>query len=125
MSACWNYRAGWGCAALARCEIKPGSVNAPRTFHVVQADIDVALCIIAVLSRDIRPRAGQKRHRQFRETQSEILESCTVSTEIERIEIVDFNMLAPVISFARPEDRARLTVAEEAPSANKGLAQSK
>src|ERR1700746_767713 len=98
-TACWNYRAVWGCTALARREIKPGTVKAQWSFHVIQADINVALCVIAVLSRDIRSRAGQKCYRQLRVAQPDILEACPISTEIQRIEIVDFNMLAPVIPF--------------------------
>src|SRR5262249_39366207 len=46
------------------------------------------------------------------------------SAKIERVEIINFNVLTPVISFTRPEDRIRLGIAEEVAAADKCLAQS-
>ena len=109
-TACWNYHAVWGRTALASREIKPGTVKALWSFHVIQADINVALCVIAVLSRDIRPRAGQKCYCQLSHADPEILEARTVTAEIEWVEIVDFNMLAAIVPLACPEDGTRLGV---------------
>src|ERR1700739_3572537 len=59
-------RAGWGCTAFARREIKPGTVKTQWSLHVIPADINVALCVITILGRDIGPRASQKGYGQLR-----------------------------------------------------------
>ena len=97
-------------AAFRSSEIEPPSPEAQGAFDVVQAHVDVALGIGAVLGENVGARTSQVRHGQFAESNIQVLDARAVTAHVQNIEVVDFNVLAAVISFTRPELGVRLAL---------------
>src|SRR5262249_18041055 len=61
-------------------------------------------------------------HSQLADANIDILNAPTVAAHIQRIEVIDVNMLATVVSFAGPEFGVRLAL-QDVTNLNKGFAQ--
>src|SRR5215469_4755116 len=116
--------AGLGKTTLCVRIVKPKSKAANGRLHIVESDVDAALCIVAVLRNDVRSRGSQKRHCQLANSYMEVLETRAVAAHVQRVKVVDLNVLAPVISFTGPELRIRLAL-EDVAALDKGFPQTK
>src|SRR6266851_3129188 len=117
-----NYRAGRRGTALGVRKIEPKCVKPKRPFEIVEADIDVVFRVVSVLRDDVGPRARQKRHRHFTDAKIPVLNTGAIAAHVQRIEIIDLDVLAPVVAFSGPELRIRLALQDVA-SAHKRFAQ--
>src|SRR5271165_3620342 len=90
--------------------IEPCGPEPGRALEIVKSHINVRLRQVSVLSNDIRPRSCQEAHGQLADTEIPILHARTIATQIKRIEIVDVDVLPPVIPLTGPELCVRLTV---------------
>src|SRR5215472_4592615 len=116
--------AGLGKTTLCVRIVKPKSKAANGRLHIVESDVDAALCIVAVLRNDVRSRGGQKRHCQLANSYMQVLETRSVAAHVQRIKVVNLNVLAPVISFTGPELRIRLAL-EDVAALDKSFPQTK
>src|ERR1700690_1348837 len=91
-------------------KIKPTGPQSKRTFEIVETYIDVALGEIAVLGHDIRSGTGQEGDCHFADTHVPILHPAAVAAQVQRVEIVDVDMLSAIVSFSPPELRIRLAI---------------
>src|SRR5262249_13146639 len=107
---CWNDFAVRRRAAFGSGEIEPSAEFSARNLHVVNAHVDVALRVIAVLSGDVGPRAGKESERHPADLDLHILDSASVAAHVEEVEIVNVDVLASVITFAGPEFCVRLAL---------------
>src|SRR5215510_14144313 len=97
-----NERPGRGVAAFVGRQVEPSGPDTQRSLEVVQADVDVALDVSAVLGRDIGPGPGQIRGRQLAEPETQIFDAGAVAAHVERVEIVDLDVLAPIEPLTAP-----------------------
>ncbi len=105
-----NYCAGRRGTALGVRKIEPKSVKPKRPFEIVEADINVVFRVVSVLRDDVGPRARQKRHRHFTDTKIPVLNASPVTTHIQRVKVINLDMLAAIVTFTGPELRVRLAV---------------
>lgn len=108
--SCGNDSPGLCRAALRSGEIEPHTDCSAWRSYVIETDINVALSVIAILGSDVGSRAGQVRHRQLADPKVQILNPGAVAAHVKIIEIVNMNILAPVIAFAGPEPGIRLAL---------------
>src|SRR5215472_10675734 len=116
--------AGLGKTTLRVRIVKPKSKAANGRLHIVESDVDAALCIVAVLRNDVRSRGSQKRHCQLANPYMKVLETRSVAAHVQRVKVVDLNVLAPVISFTGPELCIRLAL-EDVAALDKSFPQTK
>src|SRR5216683_2851303 len=117
-----NYCAARRGTALGVRKIKPKSVKPKGPFEIIEPHIDIVLGVVSVLRDDVRPRARQKRHRHFTDAKVPVLNTGAIAAHVQRIEIIDLDVLAPVVAFSGPELRIRLALQDVA-SAHKRFAQ--
>src|SRR6516164_8179393 len=95
---CGKRSAPYGRATFGSSEIEPAGPETQRPFHVIDAHIDVTLRQNAVLGDNVRPRARQERHGHLGSAKkTPILDTAPVAAHVQRIEVGDLNMLAPVV----------------------------
>ena len=95
----------------------------PRgSLQVIEAHIDIVLREVAVVRDNVGPRAGQERHGHLADSKIEVLDAAAVAAHVQRVEVVDLNVLAAVVSFACPELRVRLAL-KHVPGLHEGFPQ--
>src|SRR5579862_2442050 len=117
-----NDRAIAFSAPFAGCEVEPNTEDASLGLQVVDPKINIAFCVISIFGDDVGPGAGQKRQGRLTNADIEILETGAVPAQIERIEVINFDMIASVVSFTGPEGGVRLPV-KKMTASNKGFSQ--
>src|SRR5271166_1059325 len=105
-----GHRACWCIAPLRSCEIEPPGPKTGGSFQVVETHVDIALREGAVGGDNVGPRPGEKCHRHLAHSEIDVLNPCAVTAHVQRIEIVDVDVLTAVISLARPKLGARLAL---------------
>src|SRR5260370_20557924 len=115
-----NHRAGLRSAAFGRRKIKPSAPPPEGAFEIVDTDVDIAFRVVPVLRHDIGPRARQIGHGQLADAEIPVLDTRSVTAHVQRIEVINFNMLAAVIALTGPEFRVRLEIQNVA-GADKGF----
>src|SRR4029453_8306862 len=90
-------------AAVARGESEPAAPETGRSLEVVEAHVDVALDVVAVLRRDVGPRARGIPHGHLAEPEIHIFDPAAIAAHVEGIEIVDLDGLAAVVPLTRPD----------------------
>src|SRR5262245_9837843 len=92
----WNHLTGRRRAAVARSKIDPARPHSRRSFEVVETHIDVVLDVVAVLGRNIGTSASQVPDGHFAEAEIHIFDTTAVPAHVERVKIVDLDVLAAV-----------------------------
>src|SRR6266404_1916771 len=107
-----NHRPRCSIATFSSRKIEPRCPAPGRPLKVVDAHINVALDVVAVLCRNIRARSCQITQRHLPKANIKVFDAGAVSAHVERIEIVNLNVLATVKPFAGPEFCVGLTLKE-------------
>ena len=98
-----------GCrTALAGGEIEPRAPKAAGSLHVVETEVNIAFDVVPVFCGDVGTGASQITDCQLPETEIQVLNARAITAHVQRIEVIDVDMLATVISFPGPELRIRL-----------------
>src|SRR4029453_1406565 len=122
--------AGWNCGAAgfrptcARGEIKPSGPATERSVEIVQAQVDAALDVGAIVGDDFGPGTGKIGDGDLSESKVHVLDAGAVTAHVERIKIVDLDVLATVKPLAGPDLGVRLAL-EKIAGTNEGLSQTK
>src|SRR5262245_26108022 len=98
-----NYSATLCVSAFGGREVEPPCQLTQRRLHVIQTDVEIVLGQSAVVSHNIRTRTGQVAYRQLADTDVQIFNARAIAAHIKRVEIVDLDVLAAIVSLACPE----------------------
>src|SRR5215469_14759517 len=94
---------GRGPAPFGGGEIEPPGPKARGTLQVIKPDVDVVLRQVTIFRDDVGAGAGEIGHSQLADLHVEILDPASVAAHVERIEIIDLDMLAAIVPLARPK----------------------
>src|SRR5262249_38779619 len=97
-------------AAFRGREVIPEAHLSQRGADVVKPHVDVVLCVVPVVGDYVLPRAGEITNRHMTDLHIEVFDAGAVPAHVERIEVVDVDVLSPVIALSRPELQGRLTL---------------
>src|SRR4029453_5225930 len=103
-----------GGATPAGGQVEPETQRPAGRLDVVETQIQVAPGVIAVLRRDVGSGAGEVRGGDAADSDVKVFETPAVTAHVQRVEIVDLDVLAAVVPLARPELEIRLTIEEVA-----------
>ncbi len=105
-----NDQAGLGRTAL-RVRIVEPQAKAPKgSSYVVETNVNVVFGVIPILRNDVGSSACQECDRQLANSHIEILNTSSIATYVQRVEVVNLNMLSAVISLSSPELRIGLAL---------------
>src|ERR1700754_1443216 len=99
----WYYLPIRRGTALFGGVVEPSAQQADRSLQVVEPDIQIALLVVAVLSDEVGTRAVEVSNRHSSYTNIQVFNACAVATHIQRIEVVDLDMLPAIVPLPRPE----------------------
>src|SRR5208337_1652847 len=95
-----GYCASWCVAALRSCVVEPAAPEAGGSLQVIETHVNVALREGAVGGYNVGTRPGKKCHRHLANPEIDVLNACAITAHVQRIEVVDVNVLPAVVSFA-------------------------
>src|SRR5258708_39426356 len=107
---CWNGYASLRLSTFRSSEIEPPAPLTQWSLHVVQPHVDIVLGQGPVVGDYVRPRTGQVRHCHLADSNVEVLNACTITAHVQRIEVVDLDGLAAVVAFPGPAPCVRLAL---------------
>ncbi len=105
-----NGRTRCSPAAFGGSEIKPPGPKTCGPFQIIEAQIDVAFGVVAILGNDVGPRPGQERHSHLADSDIYVFHPGTISAHVQWIKVVDVDVLTSVVSFSCPELGVRLAL---------------
>src|SRR6266851_4096320 len=95
-----NYCAARGGTALGVRKIKPNRVSPKGPFEIIEPHIDIVLGVVSVLSNDVGPRSREIRNGDLADVEVPILNASPVTTHVQRIKVIDLDMLAAIVAFS-------------------------
>jgi Lyase len=112
--ACRNGDTGVCGTAFQGCIVEPCGPLAERPLDVVESRIDVALRQSSVLCDEIRTSCVEECDSKFAHVDVQVLYSSAVAAEVQRIEVVNLDMLSAIVAFTGPHFGAWLPCKEVA-----------
>src|ERR1700746_3161454 len=103
-----NERPGLRGAAFRHRVIEPRAPQSERPLQIIEAHVYVALRIVSVLRQHIGPGTREIRHGHLPDAKIPVLDARPITTHVQRIEVINLDVLAAVVSLPGPELRIRL-----------------